>query len=71
MKKVAGILTLCLGTFCFSACSILNRDAGPCYGQGCPVLSAKPGPPTQATAQKGPYAPSPLSPTPSQPKRGE
>jgi hypothetical protein len=53
MKKVASVLILCLSTLCLSACAILNRDAGPCYGMGCPATAPKSAPAQQATAKNG------------------
>jgi hypothetical protein len=51
MKKVASVLILCLSTLCLSACAILNRDAGPCYGMGCPATAPKSAPAQQVTAK--------------------
>jgi hypothetical protein len=50
MKKVASVLILSVSALCLSACSILNTDAGPCYGSGCPASAPK-GAPSQSAAR--------------------
>jgi hypothetical protein len=57
MKKVTGVLILCVFALCLSACSILNLDVGPCYGHGCPAFAPKNTPPPQATAAENGGAP--------------
>lgn len=39
MKKILTVVALALGISICCSASIL-RDAGPCYGYGCPALSA-------------------------------
>jgi hypothetical protein len=50
MKKLGAVLILCCCTLSFSACAI--REAGPCYGTGCPVLHSSKNAP--AAAQNAP-----------------
>jgi hypothetical protein len=51
MKKLGAVLFLCC-TFSFSVCP--NREAGPCYGVGCPALSSKGAPAAPPAAQNSP-----------------
>jgi len=37
MKKAGSVLILCLSSVCLSACAL--RNAGPCYGIGCPAFT--------------------------------
>ncbi|HXQ26148.1 MAG TPA: hypothetical protein VN822_07060 [Candidatus Acidoferrales bacterium] len=37
MKRAGSILILCLSSLCLSACAF--RNAGPCYGIGCPAFA--------------------------------
>jgi hypothetical protein len=46
MKRAGSVLILCLASLCLSACAL--RNAGPCYGIGCPAFTLSKSAPDQS-----------------------
>ena len=66
MKKLGALLTLCCCAISFSACAI--REAGPCYGVGCPALTSSKAPAAAQNAQAQQTTASTAAPAPEQKK---